>query len=1056
MKHLRKIILILMCTVLFMGSTIVGCKNDKPVSPHEPVDPTKAEYSIYVRSMGGLGLEGVSVSVSSSGENIASGKTDGSGKFAFKADKGSYDVSVTELPDGYTLIDANNYKTSATKTSLLILAASSVMAGPAPETKVYKQGDVIYDFTITDKTESSTGVAYTLSEVLKTKKMVLLNFWNTQCGPCMSEMPAMELAYVEYKETVEVFGISVPLYATDKLSEVRKVKSDSSLTFPIEIDSNNMAYHFNTATGIPKSVVIDRYGVVALIHTGRLDKAGFTAIFQKYTSDDYVQDTMPDDDPEDPSVDLPEREKPNVSQPASEEIEAAINGTDFTGKYYPESQTSDAEYSWPWVVDETDGVQYIRPANEGVDYSFATIYTKVTLSDSDVEAPGGKVVLAFDLQWSCENRGDYFYVIVNNALVYEYTGTEQWGEWQPCYALVADEPGEYTLCLMYVKDQQLSDGFDTVRIKNMRLISTDEINIPSLDMPRDAARGWDGTNFSSYIDVAVDADGFYHKDTPDGSYIVADLMNMTLFNNRLDTSWSLSEFAVNNYFDYNTVEYDDPDYDESLDDTEAVSIWLMAANNSELPGLTLINDELIALLNKFFKTQVSNWHDKMWLELCKYFDHYGTDKNDKGISTPDRNPIRGLLNSTAVPMVKVHKGAFTDLKDIPDEYKNKVVLPRLIVPRGFKYVFEPEESGVYRVRSQSKALSDTMAWLMDYDAVDEDYLVSTDYQLENADEEYNYVLTYYLEKGKKYILATCLADIGGTGEFTFTTEYLDKEYYSWQFAARNYFTTTDEDMGEIINYKNVEPVLNEADQTYYNAKKDANGNYVMEGGKYVANLEDPIYVDFLTGARFFDEGSLELAFDRIEKDTIVKTLSSALALLWKKTKPDNGWAADKTISSIKGSTLTENDWAEILYKLYQTYGDVYIVDKDEKDEFVAVNPEALKYIMFNCNTLGQLADYLKLNYLNLFDMRGFISIEGYEVPESRRKDYTALVRGYYEKAKAYKGDPEREYADRGCVKLTEELRDALDMFAKRVGGFPEIDTDWLRLCAHFEYIGPRA
>lgn len=1042
MNRFRKVLIVVTCAALLLGSILVGC------SPKSGIDT----YTILVTSMGGVGLADVSVTVSSDGAQIASGQTDNNGQFTFEADKGVYDVAVADLPLGYSLVETNSYKTSAENTTLVILAASSVLKEPVPENKVYKQGDIIYDFSITDSTDKNNDVTYTLSDVLQTKKMVLLNFWNTHCTPCMGEMPELELAYRQYKSDAEVFGINVPLLGTDRISDVRGVRTTQytdadgnkySLTFPLAIDNNNMPFHFNM-TAIPVSVVVDRYGVVALIHTGSMDKSAFAALFAKYTSDDYVQDKTPGGDGNgDGDGDGEElvREKPTVSQPASSEIEKAINGAGFSGSYYPETQSADAEYSWPWLIGETNNEKYIYPANHEINYSFATIYTKVTIQDSDVKNVNGKVVLLFDLQWSCENLYDYFYVIVNDTLVYEYTGTEQWGTWQSCYALIAVEPGEYTLCLMYVKDEQTSEGADTVRIKNVRLISIPEINIPSLDMPREAARAWDGNDYNSYISVVVDEDGFYHKDTVTGPYIVADLMNTTSFNSRLNTTWSISAFAVNGYFDYNKVDSDDPLHDPLLDDTDAIAIWAQAANNSELYGLTLINDELKELLNKFIKTQVKTFNDNMWLEFCKYFDHYGTDKTDTGISTPERNPIRGLLNSTAVKAVAAHDGEFGDLKNIPDEYKNKVVLPRLIVPRGFKYVFTPEKSGVYRFRSQSKALSDTMAWIMNYDAKDGDYLVSTDSQLENADEEYNFVITYYLEAGVPYILATCFSDVGNTGEYTFTTEYLGESYYVWQFASRNYFTTTDDEMSQLVNYMNVMPVF--FNGTYYNAKKDKNGNYLTQNGLYLPNLDDPIYVDFLTGARFFDNGSLELCFTYGEKSTILDTLSTVLSGLWKKVKPAAGWGENELLISIKGSALTDDDWSGIITRLYEIYGDNVYID----DENIIAKLKA-------CTTIGGVADILKTYYLNFFDQTYIIFDEIYGIDEARYKDYTGIVKKYYDIAKAYKGNPERGYADKGCVPLTEELRDALDMFCKRIGGFPELSTDWLRLCAHFEYFGP--
>lgn len=1040
MSRIRKIILFLLCAVLATSLLLVACKD----KTGDEDSSGEKQYSIYVRSLGGVGLPNVSVSVSLP-KSTVSERTDSTGKITFKAEKGEYTVTVTNLPIGYTLAANNRYKTSADNLTLIIYATSAVIDQTIPTDKIYKVGDVAYDFSITDKT-GSEDVTYTLSEVLEEKKMVLLNLWNVNCVPCMMEMPELELAYNDYKEDVEIFGVNVPTMGENTQRDVNSTRRATytngegesySLTFPLALDSNNMPFHFNV-NAIPVSVVIDRYGVIALIHAGSMDKTGFASLFAKYVSDDYVQDNVFGGDDDGNEGEILERVKPNVSQPASATIQAAVNGANFNGTWYPETQTSDAEYSWPWLVGESGGYKYIYPANHEVNYSFATIYTDVTVSQADVDSGNGKVVLAFDLQWSCENLYDSFYVIVNNKLVYEYTGTEQWGHWQDCYALVADEAGKYTLCLMYVKDPQISAGEDTVRIKNVRMISTSDIAVDSLDMPRDAAKGWNGSNFTNYIRWEKDEQGFYHKDSADGPYILADLMSTTSFNNRLTTDWSIAEFAVYDFFNYNGVDSDDPAYKPDKDDTDAISEWAEAANNSELYGLTVVNDDLIALLNRFIKTQVDNFNDNIWLEFCKYFDHYGTDPKDSGISTPDRNPIRGLLNITAIPTVEAHNGAFEDLNNIPDEFKNLVVFTRQIVPRGYKYLFVPDKDGAYRFRSQSSYLSDTMAWLHTFDGK---LLVDTDMQLENPDKEYNFVLTYYLKAGQEYVLTTCLSDVNSTGEYTFTVEYIDEYFYSWQYAARDFLTTKDETMSEVVNLLNVQPVLHEG--VYYNAKKDEQGNYILVDGKYVANTDDPIYVDFLTGARFFDNGSLESVFEYSKEEKVIDTISGVWSIMFHKIKPAGGWSRNTTLISIKGEALTAEDWEEFITQVFLIYGDIAYIDDDNYIE-----------MLVSCNNIGQVADVIRVNYLNLFDQRKIRYDDSFGIDASRYKDYTSLVYGFYQQAKEFQGTASRGYADKGCVIVTAELADALDMFCKRVGGFPELDTDWLRMCAHFEYIGP--
>lgn len=1049
MSTSRKIALVTLIVVfmasLMLSSVLVACQDDNNKDDG---------YTIYVKSLGGLGLADVTVTVTDNGKKIAEGATDKDGKFSFAADKGVYDVAVTNLPLGYTLT-GSNYKTSKDDKTLTITASSSVITSESiPSGKVYKVGDVAYDFTILDLTDRTNTKEYTLSEVLAEKKMVLLNFWNTGCGPCVSEMPALELAYRDYQDEAEVFAINVSgITGDDKWADVRSFKNDGvytdaegntfSLTFPMSLDDqdgNQMRYHY-TINSIPTSVVIDRYGVIALIHTGSMNQGQFTGIFEKYTSDNYVQDQVGNGGGDGEEI---VRVKPNVSMPDSSEIEAAINGANFNGTYHPELNAEDAEYSWPWLVGETNGEKYIYPANSGVDYSFATIYTSVTITQSDI-TNNGNVVLAFDLQWSCENWCDYLYVLINGTYVYSYTGTDQWGNWQTCYALVANEPGTYELILMYYKDPELSEGFDTVRVKNVHMMSISTLNssAPSLDMPRDAAN-WTTSSQYDYVTVVKDADGFYHKDSADGPYILADLMNTTNFNKRLETTWSVSEFAGADYFNYNKVDEDDPSYSKALDDTDAISLWAMAANNSELYGLTVVNDELIELLNKFIKTQIgeSDFNENIWLEFCLYFDHYGYDTSDKGICDMTRNPIRGLLNITAMPITQVYDGEL-DLNNIPDEYKNEVYYDRIIVPRGLKYLIVPEVSGVYRFRTQSIPGLDTMGWLYNFNGRE---LVSTDEQLENPDREYNMVLTYYLKAGEQYIFASTFTDPGVfDAGYTFTVEYLGAEAYVWQYTGRGYLSFIDDDFGGITNFQNVQYAIGE-DGYVYVALRDANGRYITDSnGNYLPDYNDPLYVDFVTGARFFADGSLELALHYGETSTIRKTLSRIFAEMWGKTAPEDGWSVNTTLEEIKGAPLTSEDWEDLIVNLYYTYGDsVYIDDQYMIDALVS------------CTTIGGsrgIITYLQDYYLGFFNQSNIRYDSSYGIDESLYKDYTDLVEMYYNLAIANEGNPDRGYQDKGSVQLTVELMQALNMFCKRIGGYPELDTEWLSLCAHYQHMG---
>lgn len=60
------------------------------------------------------------------------------------------------------------------------------------------------------------------------KKLVMINFWETWCGPCMGELPDIEALYEKYAESgFAVLGV----YSSSKASEVRSTIEGLGITY---------------------------------------------------------------------------------------------------------------------------------------------------------------------------------------------------------------------------------------------------------------------------------------------------------------------------------------------------------------------------------------------------------------------------------------------------------------------------------------------------------------------------------------------------------------------------------------------------------------------------------------------------------------------------------------------------------------------------------------------------------------------------------------------------------------------------------------------------------
>jgi len=115
-------------------------------------------------------------------------------------------------------------------------------------------GRVAPDFTLTDM----AGQQVTLSQFRG--KVVILNFWATWCPPCREEMPSMERLYRDFEsQGLVMLAVNIDENGRDAVAKFLKKTPHS---FPVLLDSENVAQNTYGVFRFPESFIIDRNGVV--------------------------------------------------------------------------------------------------------------------------------------------------------------------------------------------------------------------------------------------------------------------------------------------------------------------------------------------------------------------------------------------------------------------------------------------------------------------------------------------------------------------------------------------------------------------------------------------------------------------------------------------------------------------------------------------------------------------------------------------------------------------------------------------------------------------------
>ena len=124
--------------------------------------------------------------------------------------------------------------------------------------------------------ESVDGSTFEIEAV--DEDIVLVNFWVTQCGTCLKEIPVLNA--LDARDSVAVVGVALDLGK----SPVRELAKKIGIEYPVVFGDQQMFEAYG-GLAIPLTVVLDRNRVVRRRIVGAADGAVFERVITEITKE---------------------------------------------------------------------------------------------------------------------------------------------------------------------------------------------------------------------------------------------------------------------------------------------------------------------------------------------------------------------------------------------------------------------------------------------------------------------------------------------------------------------------------------------------------------------------------------------------------------------------------------------------------------------------------------------------------------------------------------------------------------------------------------------------
>lgn len=152
------------------------------------------------------------------------------------------------------------------------------------DTKSDEKGGPWSKFTASDLDEKEYN-----QDILKDKKLTVINIWGTFCGPCLRELPYLAEIAEEYKEKdVQFVGIVIDTldqngeYSKDQINVAKDIISKSNVKYLNLLPSPDLInIYLKNVQAIPETLILDNKGNIMQSFLGSREKDDFKKIIDE-------------------------------------------------------------------------------------------------------------------------------------------------------------------------------------------------------------------------------------------------------------------------------------------------------------------------------------------------------------------------------------------------------------------------------------------------------------------------------------------------------------------------------------------------------------------------------------------------------------------------------------------------------------------------------------------------------------------------------------------------------------------------------------------------------